>query len=161
MLCMNCGKEVAKGATNCASCQTKFVSPPPLDRDTFSRMLAQAGLSERNEADLRELSQGAEFDEELANLIFLGDCPKCGSQHVEDCERIRDREDLTLGHCLDCDVFWCSECGYQLKPDEKSCPHWTVCNRCPDEADCPHLLDATECAKVAKWMKAAGVPRPK
>lgn len=159
MQCLNCGKEVASNARSCKFCKADLEVLPDISPDEMLQMLKDAGLDEVAQEQLRKLAEETDSPDEFANALMLGDCPKCGSKKVEDCGEVEGVEDLTVGQCLDCGLRWCSECGYHLKKDELECPHWRVCKVCPDEEDCPHILDATECKKVVKWMKSAGVAR--
>lgn len=153
MLCLNCGKKVASTATSCKFCKMKFEAQPQLDHDELVQLLNDAGVDADLQEEMRQLAQDAGSADEFANSIFLGDCPKCGSKKVENCDEVKGIENVTVGHCLDCGLFWCSECGYHLKKGEKECPHWKVCGKCPDEDDCPYIVDATECEKVATWSR--------
>ncbi len=159
MQCLNCGKEVVSTARNCPFCKADLEVMPDIPPDELLQMLKDAGLDEVTQEHLRLLADETDSPDEFANALLLGDCPACGSKKVEDCGEVEGINDLTVGRCLDCGVRWCAECGYHLKKDELECPHWDVCHKCADEDDCPHILDATECKKVAKWMKSAGVTR--
>lgn len=67
--------------------------------------------------------------------VMVGACPRCGSENTYDCENNPLLEDNTVGHCLDCETYWCLECGYVFKAMEKgaTCPHWDICGSCSKE----------------------------
>ena len=97
----------------------------------------QKGIFERETCDqydplpLDELLERDEF----VRAIMLGACPRCGSENTYGCENNPLLEDDTIGHCLDCDTYWCLECGYVFESVEKGveCPHWDICEQCADE----------------------------
>jgi hypothetical protein len=62
-------------------------------------------------------------------------CPNCGSKNTYDCENNPLIEDNTIGHCLDCETYWCLECGYEFETIGKGieCPHWDICAQCSQE----------------------------
>lgn len=95
--------------------------------------------------------------------IMVGECPRCGSQNTHDCQApdffinpdtgeiekmgsecgiAREIDDITIGHCDDCDFVWCLECGQEIEMNNPVCSHWSVCEECgrtdeyPDE--CPN-----------------------
>jgi hypothetical protein len=70
--------------------------------------------------------------DEFVRSIIIGDCPMCGSQSTYGCENNPLLEDDTIGHCLDCDTYWCLECGYVFDSIEEGtqCPHWDICDKC-------------------------------
>jgi hypothetical protein len=67
--------------------------------------------------------------------VLIGVCPACGSSDVYDCENTPLFEDVTVGHCLHCDTYWCLVCGHVFEAAEKGnlCPHWAVCRQCSEE----------------------------
>lgn len=107
--------------------------------------------------------------EEITDAIMVGSCPRCGGSNTHDCEDEGLLGDITIGHCLDCEAFWCLECGYMFVNvrDGTRCPHWEICARCSDDHGylnegefvqvvcplCEHydegcqLEDPSECAK--------------
>jgi hypothetical protein len=101
---------------------------------------------------LNELNPSS--DKELARMLMVDDCPRCGSKNTKDCDTIVDVEDNTIGICLDCGYIWCLECGYELK--EKICPHWSACSDCDQtdaEGSCPHAPEISECPIIQNFMK--------
>ena len=158
MICWNCGKEVPKGAKSCKHCESKIEDLPDISPAELGPMLAAAGLTEDMLKEMRELAGEAKSADEFANMMFVGDCPKCGSKNVGNCEETRGIEDVTVGRCFDCGLMWCAECGYQLKKGETGCPHWAICKACPQDEDCPFVADTSGCPKVAGWMESVGLP---
>lgn len=72
--------------------------------------------------------------DKLVNAIMVGTCPKCGSENTYDCDNPMELiiNDSMVGHCLDCGIYWCLECGYIFREVKKgrSCPHWGFCATC-------------------------------
>lgn len=159
MICWNCGKEVPKGAKSCKHCESKVEDLPDMSPEELGQMLTAAGVDENMLKEIRELAGKAGSAEEFANAIFIGDCPKCGSHNVGNCEETRGIEDVTVGRCFDCGLLWCAECGYELKKGDTGCPHWALCKDCVQQEDCPFVVDTTECPTVGKWMASVGLPR--
>jgi hypothetical protein len=67
--------------------------------------------------------------------VMVGPCPTCGGENTYDCDNNPLFEDNTVGHCLDCETYWCVECGYVFQKVEKAieCPHWEICRECSQE----------------------------
>jgi hypothetical protein len=121
--------------------------------------LAAAGMSDDMLGEMRELAGKAGTAENFADLIFIGNCPKCGSEEVANCEETRTIEDVTVARCFQCGLFWCTECGNELSEDAAECPHWKICEACVQQDDCPYIVDSNECPKIAKWIEAAAQDR--
>ena len=112
--------------------------------------------------DLRERLDQNYF----VNQFLVGDCPKCGSPNTHDCEALTfeqspldpkelirtgsdcgvamEIDDITVGHCDDCDYLWCLECGSQLYVDSPNCTHWELCEACGRTMDFPPSCDFRE-----------------
>ena len=80
--------------------------------------------------------------------VMAGACPNCGGENTYDCENNLLLEDNTVAHCLDCETYWCLECGYKIETIEKwtKCPHWDICSHCSLEhgyLDLPTLINIT------------------
>lgn len=73
--------------------------------------------------------------DEFVRAVMVGACPKCGSQDAYGCENNPLLQDGTMGHCLDCETYWCLECDYVFETIEEGmqCPHWAICTQCSDE----------------------------
>ncbi|MFC1968764.1 hypothetical protein ACFLVX_05220 [Chloroflexota bacterium] len=71
----------------------------------------------------------------LVWATMVKDCPECGSKNTQGCKNNPLLEDNTIGHCLECGIYWCQECGYVFESVEKGteCPHWEICAECSDE----------------------------
>ena len=65
---------------------------------------------------------------EIRECSMVKACPECGSENYHDCENSPLLEDYTIGHCLDCGIYWCLECGYVFESVEEGieCPHWEI-----------------------------------
>lgn len=158
MICLNCGKEVPDKARSCKHCESKIDHDFPLKVEDLQKILLESGLTPEMLEEMGHEARKHNSAQEYANAIFVGTCPKCGSENVSDCDEMDGVEDVTVGRCFDCGLFWCTECGYQLKKGEKHCPHWTACDGCKEEEDCPHIVDTTQCPRVRKWMQSMGLP---
>ena len=73
--------------------------------------------------------------DEFVQAVMVGACPKCGSENAYDCENNPLLHDNTVGHCLDCETYWCLDCGYVFEEIQKGmeCPHWKICGECAEE----------------------------
>lgn len=82
---------------------------------------------------LDELAQRDEFVE----AVTVGRCPQCESASTYDCDSPLELiiKDSTVGYCLDCETYWCLECGYIFGAVRKwmECPHWQICAECSEE----------------------------
>jgi hypothetical protein len=96
------------------------------------------------------------------SVILVGSCPRCGSGNTHDCEAIhheydeylneitkqgsdcpaaKEIDDITIGHCDDCDYLWCLECGRKYSAESGACVHYSICEECGSENG---YLDAGE-----------------
>jgi hypothetical protein len=121
MRCWNCGKKIPDKAQVCRYCEAAVEAEPSdeekeLARDVLGQMPPDA-LDE-----LREAFAHSGTAEEFADRIFVGDCPKCGSQDTGNCEADPEIEDLLVGRCYHCGQLWCTECRKLLSRDAPSCP---------------------------------------
>lgn len=103
----------------------------------------EKGIFERktcDEYEPRQLEDWLEHDK-VVREFMVGACPRCSGENTYDCENNPLLENITVGHCLDCETYWCLECSYIFKVVEKeaTCPHWDICNRCPKELCCLDL----------------------
>ncbi|MDM7999309.1 MAG: hypothetical protein QUS33_04745 [Dehalococcoidia bacterium] len=64
--------------------------------------------------------------------VLVGHCPRCSGDNTYDCENNPSLNDATVGHCLDCDAYWCLLCAHEFDSVGKGtqCPHWAVCYEC-------------------------------
>lgn len=114
--------------------------------------------------------------DKFVEAVMVGACPRCGSKNTYDCDNPLELviADSTIGYCLDCESYWCLECGYVFRTIEKGtqCPHWRMCAECSDdkgylspdkfmERICPtcehydngcRLEDPSECDKEKTYM---------
>jgi hypothetical protein len=66
--------------------------------------------------------------EEFANRVLIGNCPKCGSSEVGNCETDPSIEDISVGRCYVCGQLWCTLCDRLFEKGETHC-------------DCDPLID--------------------
>ncbi len=104
--------------------------------DCFSKGIFKR--DECNDYDPMSLDDLTERDK-FINEIMVGPCPKCGSANTSDCESSLELtiNDPTLGNCLDCGIYWCSECGCIIEGATTGiiCEHWGICEECHIEND--------------------------
>jgi hypothetical protein len=60
--------------------------------------------------------------ERFISAIMVGPCPACKSDNTVNCDGDPSIDDPTVSHCLDCNTYWCIECGKILKEPFK-CRH--------------------------------------
>lgn len=91
-------------------------------------------------------------EEEFLRLIFVGDCPRCGSENTDSCDEAEGINDPTVALCGECGCVWCLECGSAVVSGE-TCGHWDICEACDEEKDeleeCGIMPD--ECPKLLEW----------
>ncbi|MFP4642309.1 MAG: hypothetical protein ACLFPU_09080 [Dehalococcoidia bacterium] len=97
----------------------------------------QQGIFERESCegyDPLPMNELLERDKFL-RAVMVGPCPKCDSNNTYDCANNPQLEDELIGHCLDCETYWCIECGYIFEKAgrPKECPHWQICEQCSQE----------------------------
>jgi len=122
----------------------------------------QKGIFERKKCEEYDPMSMKELDEKDAfvNAIMVGPCPKCNSENTIDCGNHPLIEDPTVGYCRHCSNYFCTECSYVFKSQEKkSCPHWSICRNCPDQSTeeypdaCPYEAFIYECPQIQKWLR--------
>ncbi len=104
-------------------------------------------------AEFRRLAENCENEDEFTKEIFIGDCPKCGSSNVHDCDDT-PFGDITIGQCTDCGTLWCIECDTIFAKKQTVCGHWDICDACElcdDDGWCGTPF--AECNKIKKWQK--------
>lgn len=115
----------------CVTCRKQFDCNP---KGIFGRETC-------DEYEPRQLEDWLEWDKAV-RADMVGACPICFSEkNTYDCENNPLLEDISVGHCLDCETYWCLDCGYIFEVVEKgiTCPHWDICNRCPKEPGGPDV----------------------
>jgi hypothetical protein len=123
MRCWNCGKKIPDTAKVCRFCEAAVEDEPTepekdLVRDLLGQMPPEA---------LKELGaafENSETAEDFADRIFVGDCPKCGSEDTGNCDADPEIEELLVGRCYQCGQLWCTECRRLLERDSPSCECW-------------------------------------
>ena len=99
---------------------------------------------------LIDIAKKADSSDEYVMEIFIGDCPVCESKRTSDCDEL-PIEDITVGVCLKCYTFWCTECGTIFKKGQTVCEHWSVCDDCDLSIDMGCGLLADECDIIQRW----------
>lgn len=131
--CQNCGKQIPNSAKRCQFCEAAVGDGPDDEMKAF--MLGMLGqMDPQTRAALQDAINSSDTAEEFANLILVGSCPKCGSEHTQDCENDSEIDNPLVGRCLDCGCHWCTECGLLLEAATPWCPCWDE-----DESDLPDL----------------------
>ncbi|NOX54998.1 MAG: hypothetical protein GXP27_11295 [Planctomycetes bacterium] len=136
MICWNCGATVPETAKRCSKCEAEVEHFSPEDI-ALAEELFQALPGEVQDA-IASVFQEAGSGEEALRILFVGDCPRCGSQNTQDCDGDPDLEDITVGRCLECGQYWCTNCG-ELFADahstEHDCSFWKELEETEDELD--------------------------
>ena len=110
-------------------CRTCLKMPECLQRGIFD----QETCDQYQPLSLDELVEHDAF----SDSVMVGTCPKCGNENT--CEDDNPLDilitDPTVGHCRDCGVYWCLECGFVFRLVERGtkCPHWWICAKCSGE----------------------------
>ena len=131
----------------------------------MERVFDQQTCSEYQELSMGELLERDRF----VRALMVGSCPRCGGENTYDCENNPIFKDVTVGHCLDCETYWCLECGHLFYEVEigSQCPHWAVCHECSREhgyldrdefiekicPTCEHYDDGCELEDLSKCEK--------
>ena len=120
--CPACGAKNPKERMTCVECGA------PLALEKAEKQVTAVPL-ETTEGD--ELTDRSVF----VRAAMTKACPECSSQNAFDCVNNPLIEDDTIGHCLDCGIYWCLECGYVFESVEGGieCPHWEICDDCLEE----------------------------
>ena len=121
------------------------------------RKFAECFLEGVGERDNCEYFDPLSFDEivereRFISAVMVGSCQACGSDNTVDCDGDPSIDDPTVGHCLDCNTYWCIECGKILKEPFK-CGHWDVCEACSKEKGymSPDEFYDKVCPKCEHW----------
>jgi hypothetical protein len=102
-----------------------------------------------------EIPPPTEEDLSAAEKIMIGDCPACGSSNITSCEDMPDIDDITMGFCLDCGAFWCSECQVLFRKGQKICEHWALCEDCDHERPKEGCdVFSEDCEKIKQWKSS-------
>ena len=123
MRCWNCGKKIPDTAEVCRFCEAVVEDEPMESEKDLVRDLLGAIPPEALD-ELRTAFGNSETAEEFVNCIFVGGCPKCGSEDTGDCDADPEIEELLVGRCYDCGQLWCTECRGLLERDSLSCACW-------------------------------------
>ena len=120
MKCWNCGKNIPDAAKVCRHCEAAVVAgPSEEEEEAIGDFLSNAPPEAMEE--LRAAFAKSDTAEEFVDRIFVGDCPKCGSEDTGNCEADPEIEDFLVGRCYQCGQLWCTECRRLLDPTAPSC----------------------------------------
>lgn len=123
MRCHNCGKDIPDSATMCQFCEaTVQPEPTPAEKQAVEHILEQLDPNARQE--LAEAFRRSKTADEFINTIFVGGCPKCGSENTGNCEDDPEIGEILLGRCYECGQFWCTSCDRLLNGDAPHCECW-------------------------------------
>jgi hypothetical protein len=123
MRCWNCGKKIPDAAKVCRFCEAAVQAKPTKEEEQVVQELLEQMPPEALE-ELHAAIAGSKTAEEFVNRIFVGDCPKCGSQDTGDCENDPEIDNLLVGRCYQCGQLFCTECRCLLLPDMPNCDCW-------------------------------------
>ena len=93
--------------------------PTESDKDVVRDILGQMPPEALDE--LGAAFENSETAEDFTDRIFVGDCPKYGSEDTGNCDADPEIEELLVGRCYQCGQLWCTECGRLLERDSPSC----------------------------------------
>ena len=107
----------------CGFCEAAVENEPTAEEEEVVRDLLDQMPPEALE-ELRAAFAGSGTAEEFVDRIFVGDCPKCGSEETGNCQSDPEIEELLVGRCYQCGQLWCTECDRLLEQDSPSCECW-------------------------------------
>lgn len=152
MRCWNCRRVVSDEALFCQYCEADLQVPIPDGAEEFVSDLLES-MDDATLQTLRAAFERSENADEFVSRVMIGDCPRCRSSNVDDCENDTRVEDITVGQCLECGFLWCLECGEPLDLDHPDCPHWEVCRQCEEdegEYGCQRII--ADCPRIREWQ---------
>lgn len=121
--CSNCSREIPATAKACKFCEATVQEEPSEDEKKLAKeMLDQMDPDAR--AMLIDAIKNADTADELIRSIFVGSCPRCGSDNTGDGENDPEIDNPLVGRCMDCHFYWCTECGRVLDAKNPDCPCW-------------------------------------
>jgi len=120
MKCWNCNRKLPTGAKVCSFCEAPVEEEPPAEAIEAVRELLNQ-MPPDLMTELQRAVAESETAEEFADRIFVGDCPKCGSDDTGNCENDPEINDLLVGRCYECGQLFCTECGKLLEPKAATC----------------------------------------
>jgi hypothetical protein len=123
MRCWNCGKKIPDTAKACRFCEAIVDAGPSEEDKDLVRNLLEEMPSDALE-ELRSAIENSETAEDFADRIFVGDCPKCGSEDTGNCEADPEIGEFLVGRCYQCGQLWCTECRRLLDRGTTSCECW-------------------------------------
>lgn len=123
MRCWNCGKKIPRKAKICQFCEVAVDAAPTEEEKEAVRELLQQMPPEAID-EIAEAFEDSETAEEFVNRIFVGECPRCGSEETGDCENDPEIGELLVGRCYQCGQLWCTECLRLLDRAKPECPCW-------------------------------------
>ena len=114
-----------------------IAEPEPASEEQSMMQMLEA-MSPELLSELTQLAGSCESEEEFADLIMVGPCPKCDSDNTNDCEDDPVIDDPCIGRCGDCGQLWCCDCGDHFTDAKHAaqheCPVWEEIERDLDES---------------------------
>ncbi len=141
-------RKVRRHVSLCRFCANKAVNIIRIER---ALEIVDALPKDLQEYLFRTAEQ-ADTVEEFLRSTMVGDCPICGSRNTCDGEESALAH-VTVGTCLDCDTFWCLDCGEVLKAGQEICDHWQICNNCNESPAYGCEISILECPSVQAWIR--------
>ena len=123
MRCWNCNREILETAKACSHCEAPVMPEPTTEEIEAASALLQQ-MPPEAAAELEKAILDSDTAEDFVNRIFVGSCPKCGSDNTGDCENDPEIDELLVGRCFDCGQLWCTECERLLDPKAAVCECW-------------------------------------
>ena len=123
MRCWNCGKKISDTAKVCGLCEAAVEDEPTEEEKAAVREILEQMPPDALE-ELRSALEDSDTAEDFTNRIFVGDCPKCGSEETGDCEADPEIGEILVGRCYRCGQLWCTECNRLLDREAPSCKCW-------------------------------------
>jgi hypothetical protein len=120
MRCRECKKEFSGPGKLCPQCKAEAPKVTPDEEAFVAEMLKN--MDPATTAEFADLMGKCKTEDEFINAIFVGPCPKCGSEETDDCEDDPEIDNLCVGKCLKCGHLWCTECEKPLTKAAHDCP---------------------------------------
>jgi hypothetical protein len=124
MRCWNCGKKLPAAAQVCEYCEAPVEEAPTKEEvESVREMLAS--MDDETQEALMEAFRSSNTAEEFINAVMVGNCPKCGSSDVGDCDNDPEIDDICVGRCFQCGQLWCLDCERLFTKGQFKCEHCT------------------------------------
>jgi hypothetical protein len=123
MRCWNCGTKIPADAKVCGYCEAAVKDEPSAEEIELVRGIVEEMPPEALE-ELQKAMLGSATAEEFVDSIFVGECPKCGSEDTGNCESDPEIGEFVVGRCYKCGQLWCTLCGKLLTAESPTCECW-------------------------------------